>query len=587
MKNFKKLLYLTNRKERMEVVRLLTMILIMGLLDMIGVASILPLIMLLTDPAIIETNLILNLMFEFFKKFGIENSNQFLIVLVVTMFFLLVISISFKAITTYVQTRFVYMQEYNISKRLLENYLKQPYSWFLSHHSSDLGKNILSEVSQVIGNGIKPLIELISKCVITIAIIFLLILVDPKLALIVGLSIGVTYLLIFYFIKSFLNKIGVKRLSSNKLRFLSLNNVFGAIKEIKLAGLEKYHINLFSEPAYDYAKTTSDAIVAGQLPRFFLEIIAFGGVLLLMLYLMNVTGEFNKSLPLISLYVFAGYRLIPALQQIYNSFTQLTFVGPSLDSMVDQIKSLQSFTLNTNQNTLQFNKLINLRNIEYNYPKSQQVVLKDININIFANKTVGLIGTTGSGKTTLVDIILGLLEPKKGFLEIDGIAIDKNNLRSWQSMISYVPQNIFLLDNTITANIAFGIDPEKVDLDAVLKASKIANIHNFIQEELPNKYSTIVGERGVRLSGGQIQRIGIARALYHNPKVLILDEATSALDSHTEQQVMDAINNLSKNLTIIIIAHRVNTMKNCDIIYKLEKGKIIEQGKFDKIIKLC
>ena len=587
MKNFKKLLYLTNRKERMEVVRLLTMILIMGLLDMIGVASILPLIMLLTDPAIIETNLILNLMFEFFKKFGIENSNQFLIVLVVTMFFLLVISISFKAITTYVQTRFVYMQEYNISKRLLENYLKQPYSWFLSHHSSDLGKNILSEVSQVIGNGIKPLIELISKCVITIAIIFLLILVDPKLALIVGLSIGVTYLLIFYFIKSFLNKIGVKRLSSNKLRFLSLNNVFGAIKEIKLAGLEKHHINLFSEPAYDYAKTTSDAIVAGQLPRFFLEIIAFGGVLLLMLYLMNVTGEFNKSLPLISLYVFAGYRLIPSLQQIYNSFTQLTFVGPSLDSMVDQIKSLQSFTLNTNQNTLQFNKLINLRNIEYTYPKSQQVVLKDININIFANKTVGLIGTTGSGKTTLVDIILGLLEPKKGFLEIDGIAIDKNNLRSWQSMISYVPQNIFLLDNTITANIAFGIDPEKVDLDAVLKASKIANIHNFIQEELPNKYSTIVGERGVRLSGGQIQRIGIARALYHNPKVLILDEATSALDSHTEQQVMDAINNLSKNLTIIIIAHRVNTMKNyCDIIYKLEKGKIIEQGKFDKIIKL-
>ena len=586
MKNFKKLLYLTNRKERMEVVRLLTMILIMGLLDMIGVASILPLIMLLTDPAIIETNLILNLMFEFFKKFGIENSNQFLIVLVVTMFFLLVISISFKAITTYVQTRFVYIQEYNISKRLLENYLKQPYSWFLSHHSSDLGKNILSEVSQVIGNGIKPLIELISKCVITIAIIFLLILVDPKLALIVGLSIGVTYLLIFYFIKSFLNKIGVKRLSSNKLRFLSLNNVFGAIKEIKLAGLEKHHINLFSEPAYDYAKTTSDAIVAGQLPRFFLEIIAFGGVLLLMLYLMNVTGEFNKSLPLISLYVFAGYRLIPALQQIYNSFTQLTFVGPSLDSMVDQIKSLQSFTLNTNQNTLQFNKLINLRNIEYNYPKSQQVVLKDININIFANKTVGLIGTTGSGKTTLVDIILGLLEPKKGFLEIDGIAIDKNNLRSWQSMISYVPQNIFLLDNTITANIAFGIDPEKVDLDAVLKASKIANIHNFIQEELPNKYSTIVGERGVRLSGGQIQRIGIARALYHNPKVLILDEATSALDSHTEQQVMDAINNLSKNLTIIIIAHRLNTMKNCDIIYKFEKGRIIEQGKFDKIIKL-
>ena len=210
--------------------------------------------------------------------------------------------------------------------------------------------------------------------------------------------------------------------------------------------------------------------------------------------------------------------------------------------------------------------------------------MEDININIPSKSTVGIVGTTGSGKTTMVDIILGLLEVKKGTIEVDGNIITEKNTRSWQRSIGYVPQHIFLSDDTIAANIAFGVDTKDVNYEAIEKAAKIANLHDFVLEELPKKYQTTIGERGVRLSGGQRQRIGIARALYHSPQLLILDEATSALDNQTEQAVMDAVNNLGKNITIILIAHRLNTVKNCDIIFKLDKGRVIAEGSFDELI---
>jgi ABC-type multidrug transport system fused ATPase/permease subunit len=225
-----------------------------------------------------------------------------------------------------------------------------------------------------------------------------------------------------------------------------------------------------------------------------------------------------------------------------------------------------------------------LKNIYYNYPNTSRTALKDVSFSIPAKTTVGLVGATGSGKTTTVDIILGLLEPQKGTLEVDGTVIKSQNSRSWQKSIGYVPQNIFLADDTVAANIAFGVDTKDINQDVVEKVAKIANLHNFVIEELNDQYQTTIGERGVRLSGGQRQRIGIARALYHNPQILILDEATSALDNQTEQAVMEAVNNLSKNVTIILIAHRLNTVKNCDIIYKLDKGRLIGKKTFDEII---
>ena len=231
-------------------------------------------------------------------------------------------------------------------------------------------------------------------------------------------------------------------------------------------------------------------------------------------------------------------------------------------------------------------KVISLKNIFYSYPSSQITTLKDINLSIPAYSTVGIVGPTGSGKTTTVDIILGLLEPKKGKLEVDGKVIDKDNLKAWQSSIGYVPQQIYLADDTVTANIALGRDPKYIDQNAVERAAKIANVHEFIINELPLKYETTVGERGIRLSGGQRQRIGIARALYHNPQLLILDEATNALDNLTEQAVMDAVNNLGNEITIILITHRLSTVKKCDNIFLLEKGELKQQGTFEKLIQL-
>ena len=584
MKNFKKLLLLLSPHERKQAALLLVMILIMAFLDMIGVASILPFMAVLTNPILIETNFILNTMFQASKIFGVENSEQFLIALGFLVFGLLVVSLFFKALTTYAIIRFVRMREYSIGKRLVEGYLHQPYSWFLSRNSAELGKAILSEVGQVIGFGIIPLMDLISKSMVTIALIFLLIIANPKLALLIGFSLGGAYLLIFYFIRGYLNRIGKDRLKNNQLRFMVVSEAFGAAKELKVGGLEEIYIKRFSDPAKIFAQTTASSQVIAQLPRFILEAIAFGGIILIMLYMMTQTDNFNSIIPIFSLYVFAGYRLMPALQQIYASFTNLTFVGPALEKLYKDLKNLKSLNLNQDQKALTFNNTIALKNIHYNYPNSTRKALKDITLNIPAKSTIGLVGTTGSGKTTTVDIILGLLEAQKGTLEVDGKIITLENSRSWQRSIGYVPQHIYLADDSVAANIAFGVKPENISEKAVTKASIIANLHNFVIEELPKKYQTKVGERGVRLSGGQRQRIGIARALYHNPKILILDEATSALDNQTEEAVMDAINNLNKDITIILIAHRLNTVKNCDIIFKLDKGQVIEQGTFDELI---
>jgi len=584
MQTFKKLLLLLTPPERKRAGLLLIMILIMSLLDMIGVASIFPFMLVLTNPGFIEKNSILNTMFKASNIIGVENHQQFLFVLGILVFVLLIISLAFKTLITYAQVRFIQMREYSISKRLVEGYLHQPYSWFLNRNSAELGKTIFSEVEQLIENGMKPFIELIAKGAVTIALLTLLIIADPKLTLIVGFSLTASYLLIFYFVRNYLNRIGKERLKNNELRFMAISEAFGAAKEIKVGGLEQTYINRFSNSAKIFARTQASSLVIAQLPRFILEAIAFGGILLIILYFFSQTGSFNTAIPVISLYVFAGYRLMPALQTIYVSFTQITFIGPSLNKLYDDLKNSKVFKENQDQGVFSFNKKITLKNINYNYPNTSRTALKDINLSIPAKSIIGLVGVTGCGKTTIVDIILGLLEPQKGTLEVDGKIITKQNSRSWQRFIGYVPQHIFLADDTVAANIAFGVEPVDISPGAVEKASKIANLHNFIIEELPKQYQTTIGERGVRLSGGQRQRIGIARALYHNPQLLILDEATSALDNQTEKAVMDAINNLAKDITIILIAHRLNTVKICDKIFLLEKGKLKNEGTFDELI---
>jgi ABC-type multidrug transport system fused ATPase/permease subunit len=367
---------------------------------------------------------------------------------------------------------------------------------------------------------------------------------------------------------------------------------FGGIKELKVNGFEKEYIKRFSIPAKTFAFNQAASTVISEMPRFILESIMFGGLILIVLYLMAQSGSFTDVIPLITLYAFAGYRLMPAAQQMYGSISKLSFVKPVLDSMYNELKELNSSNLQNfneikapnDRNILECRKEIILKNVIFSYPNNSRTALKNINLKISANTIIGLIGVTGSGKTTIVDVILGLLQPQNGNLEVDGQKITQDNCKLWQKTIGYVPQNIFLSDDTIASNIAFGINNENINQEAVEQAAKKAAIHEFIVNELPQKYKTIIGERGIRLSGGERQRIGIARALYSNPSVVIFDEATNALDNKTEKKVTDAISKIGNNCTIILIAHRLETVKNCDMIYLLEKGEIKDQGKFEKLI---
>lgn len=576
-----KIFQLLTLSEKRRAILLLMMILIMALLDTLGVASILPFIAVLSNPYLIETNSILNSAFKYSNIFGVETNQQFLLLLGFFVFCLLVFSLSFKALTIYAQERFVKMREYSIGRRLVEGYLHQSYSWFLSRHSADLGKNILSEVGEVIVKAINPLITLIANSMISIGILSLLIFTNPKLALIVGCTLCLSYGLIYIFARRNLQKIGEERLNSNALRYTKISEAFGAAKEVKVKGLENNYVNLFSSPAITYAKTNTSISIIEKLPRYALEIVAFGGMILVLLYMMTLTGSFNSALPIITLYAFAGYRLLPALQLIYQSLALIRSSDPIVDTLTNDLKYVKDLKLDNENKVMSLNGSITLNNIHYSYPNSSRSALKDISLNIPLKSNIGLVGRTGSGKTTTVDIILGLLEANKGSLEVDGKIINNQNVKSWQRIIGYVPQTIFLADDTVAANIALGLNQEDFNQEAIIRASKIANIHDFVMEELPDNYQTTIGERGVRLSGGQRQRIGIARALYHDPKVLILDEATSSLDNQTEQAVMDAVNKLNKNITIIMIAHRLTTVKKCDKIYLFDKGQIIGHGDFD------
>lgn len=584
MKIAKQILYMLSSREQNRAFLLLILNFMMSLIEMIGIASIMPFMAVLTNPEIIETNFIVQKLFHFSNVFGLESNNEFIIFLGALVFTLLFVTLSFKTLMIFLQARFTSMCQYNFARRLVERYLNQQYSWFLNRHSADLSKTILSEVSTVVQKGLGSLMTLVARIFVVISVFSMLIFVNPKISFVVSISLLITYGTIYKLIRNLVKRIGQERLTANSWLFKAVSEAFGAAKEIKVGGLENVYAARFSKPAMILAKHNALSAIISRIPRLFIEIIVFGGILLVGMYLVYKGGTFNEAIPFLAVYAFAGYRMIPSLQDIYNSLTQLRFASPSIEAMAEEFENLKKPNLLKNNNILKFNKNINLKGIYYNYPNSSNKVLNNININIPANQIVGFVGSTGSGKTTTVDIILGLLEPQKGTLEVDGQEINRSNVRIWQRSIGYVPQHIYLADSTVTNNIAFGVDTNKIDHRKVKIASKVACLDDFI-EELPFKYETFIGERGVRLSGGQRQRIGIARAIYNDPKLLILDEATSALDIATERKVMNQIHSVTENITIIIIAHRLTTLFKSDKIYLFEKGKIKSQGSYKELEK--
>jgi len=580
----KKIYGLLTSQERKKAFLLFLFIVIMALLDTIGIASVMPFMAVLSNQDLLHSNLLISGIYHFFE---FTNYQQFLYFLGFGVFFLFILSLGFKAYVTRTQIRFALFCETSISKRLIGAYLSQPYVWFLDHHSAELGKSILTDVNNVIYNGLFPLMIFCSQAIVTFFLICLLLVVNPFLAIQISLILGTAYIIIYKAMRKSLSKIGGESIIANRERFTAVSEAFGAIKEIKFGGHEEIYIRKFNKPAKTYAESQASLQIIAQMPRYLLEAISFGGMLLIVLILMRSENNFVDIIPIIALYAFAGYRLMPALQQAYHSLSQINFTSIAIDKLYFDLKNYKQLEDKVeNKINVQLKKVIQLDGVEFSYPSAIKPSIRKTNLTIQANTSVGIVGLTGGGKTTLVDLIMGLLEPKKGVVKVDGEIINDSNRRSWQKNIGYVPQQIHLLDDTIIANIALGVAPNEVNRSKVEAVAKMANLHDFIVNALPNGYSTRAGERGIRFSGGQRQRLGIARSLYHNPQLLILDEATSSLDNITENLIINALKNLGKELTIIIIAHRLSTVRHCDKIIIMDKGVVINSGSYEDLLRL-
>jgi ABC-type multidrug transport system fused ATPase/permease subunit len=583
---FRKLLDMLTARERRNFHLLMGLLLVVGLLETAGVASILPFMAVLSEPERIEGSRYLS---QLYDVFGFTSTDSFLIFLGIGTFLVVVFGIGARILSIYAILHFSNMRSYTLSSRLLRGYLNQPYAWFLNHHSADLGKTVLSEVDSVVNQSLIPAMKMISNIIIAVLITGLLVALQPMVALGAAGVLLASYAVIYLTARRLLARYGRVRYDSNAARYRTAQEATGGIKDVKLLGLEESYLRRFRTPAERLAHANTVRGVVGEAPRYLLQGIAFGGILLVILALLIAgSGSLGAILPVLAVYAFAGLRLLPALQQVYAQMTSVRFNQTAFNALHRDILEIRA-----NEETrhrpkdhapLHLRDTLELKDVRYAYPKADRPALRGLSLTIRANTTVGIVGGTGAGKTTAVDLILGLLEVQEGEIRVDGTPLTPANLRAWQKSIGYVPQAIFLTDDTVAANIAFGLTPDQIDRAAVERAARIAELHDFVMEELPQGYETPVGERGVRLSGGQRQRIGIARALYHDPDVLIMDEATSALDNLTERAVMDAVHNLGQAKTIVLIAHRLSTVQACDTIFMLEQGRLVAEGRYDELM---
>lgn len=583
-----KLFELLSDRERKHLFLILIAVIVMAIIEMAGIASIMPFMAVVANPDVVANNRWLIRIFDFFQFTTIEN---FLFFLGLVVLGILIFSNLVKALTTWVILRFDNRLNYHLSRRLLGQYLSRPYAFFLDHNTADMGKNILTEVRTVVAGVLSPCMQVISNVLICLLIFALLVVVDPYVALTIAGIVGGTYIALYLFVRRRLGRIGKEQVEANLMKYKVAGEALSGIKDLKILGCERSFLQHFSTHAKRHSRNNVMAGVISLLPKYILEIFSFGGLLIIVLHYLGSARGPEHMIPLLALYAFAGYRLMPAVQSIFIGVATVKFSLAALEilhrELVETTVGDPDLVLPDPEviAPLSFTNKLELRNLTFSYTENKESILKNINLSIKINSTIGLVGGTGSGKTTLVDIILGLLHPLSGEMLVDEQVIDHTNIYNWQRNIGYVPQSIFLCDDTVAHNIAFGVPADKIDMEAVKQAARVANLDHFITTEMPQGYETEIGERGIRLSGGQRQRLGIARALYRNPSVLVLDEATNALDGITETAVMDAIQNLAGKKTIILVAHRLTTLKKCDVIYHLERGSIVDQGTYAELQK--
>jgi len=559
--------------ERRSAVMLLGLMFIGMILETLGVGLVIPAIALLTQNDFARN-------YPMFQPAlqALGNPSQYSLVVdgMLILVGVYLIKTLFLALLAWRQMRFAFDVQAQLSQRLFTLYLRQPYTFHLQRNSAQLIRNVINEVSVFTFNAILPGMLLLTESLVLLGLCSLLLFIEPLGALIVASVLGAAAWGFHCLTRGRIARWGEARLHHEGLRIQHLQEGLSGAKDVKLLGRETEFLDQYRVHNVESARAGQLQLTLTQLPRLWLELLAVSGLAILVVSMLAQNRALEAVLPALGLFTAAAFRLMPSVNRVLGAVQSLRYGMPVIDTLCTEFKLAVPEVAVTHRSVTPFRATLELNRIIYAYPGVAEPALKDISLAIQRGESVGFIGASGAGKSTLVDILLGLLVPDTGEVWVDGNDIQKN-LRNWQDQIGYVPQSIFLTDDTLRRNVAFGLSDKQINDAAVQRAIRAAQLEEFVGS-LPDGLETLVGERGIRLSGGQRQRIGIARAIYHDPAVLVLDESTSSLDSVTERGVMQAITALQGSKTILIIAHRLSTVEHCNRLYRLQDGRVVEEG---------
>ncbi len=561
LSSLKQLWQILSPLDKRKVIYVFILVMGMAFIESAGVISIMPFLAVLSNPNVVESNSYLKQLYDFTEA---ANKQNFILYLGFLSLFVVICSTVFKIVTQYAVNRFASLQRHYFSTRLLKTYLQQNYEFFIQRNSATLVKNILSEVDQLIWTMILPALSLMSYGVVLLSMIGILLLYDPLMAIATAFVLGLFYASIYMLVRKKLTQIGQEFTQANKERYQTCQEALAGIKDVMINNAEHGYIKQFEESSRVFARHIATRETLGQVPLNVIETVGYGCLIGLAMLLVVSGKEVSHILPVLGLYGFAAYRMLPAAQNMYRAISQIKFseqvlsvLKPEFALEKDELKHIEK----DSTQYLKFEHSIRLENISFAYPnRIEAPILNNFSLEVKKNASLGIVGKSGSGKSTLMDIMLGLLFPQQGKIYIDDVELIPDNVESWRTLVGYVPQFIYLADKSIAENIAFGVPKEQIDFEQVKRVAQLAQLDEFITNNLKHGYDEVVGERGVMLSGGQRQRIGIARALYKNPQVLFMDEATSALDVINEDYILEMINNSLKDITIIFITHNLENL---------------------------
>lgn len=576
MKILKKLMIIMNAKQKRMMGLLLVMMVFGAFLETASISLIIPVMTLVLSPNAVEENA---LMAGVYHGLGMTSARQFTVFVMGAMVLAFVLKNLFLFLLQKMMYRFVYKNQFETQEKMLRSFVKRDYEFYLNIETSTIQRIIAADVVNAYLL-ILSLLQILSECAVFVMLAVALLLVDFKMTLVIAGLLIVTLAVIKEVIKPIMNRTGKENQDYASLIYQWLSQTVGGIKEIKIIGKENYFIQEYAERGSHYVAAMERLNLFSNAPKLLIETVCIAGMVAYMLVIVMMGKDLAEMMPALSAFAMAAVRLMPSANRINNQLTQLAYYEPFFMNVSDNLLE-ETNEENTDMSyakeaaKLPVEKEIVLENITYAYPNTDKLIFDHAQMAIPVGSSVGIVGGSGSGKTTIVDILLGLLKVKEGTIRADGVDVMKH-YRGWLKNIGYIPQMIFLLDDDIRKNVAFGVPEEEIDEERLWYALKEAQLDEFVKT-LPEGVHTGIGERGIRLSGGQRQRIGIARALYNDPEVLILDEATSALDNDTEAAIMDSINRFQGKKTLIIIAHRLQTIEKCDMVYRVEGGKISKE----------